>query len=247
MNTVQISAAQPPEFRQDVGTSLAYLSDTITEASAHGSRLLCLPECFLQGYLLDESKAQQSAIDLASAEFRSILDQLPITNMAIVFGMIEKHDGRLFNSAVIVQNGALQGRYRKTHLLKSETFFTPGTEVPVFSVDGLKFGVSICFDTNFSENAERISEQDGVLIVCPANNMMPRERAEQYRNAHNAVRSDRCKEHGLWLASSDVFGERDGHVSWGPTAVIDPGGQVVAQLPLGQAGLLHFDLPTTSC
>jgi len=247
VNTTQIAAAQTPEFRQDVDASLAYAADIITEASAHGSRLLCFPECFLQGYLLDENKAQQSAIDLASSEFRSILGRLPVTDMTVVFGIIEKHDGRLFNSAVIVQNGALQGRYRKAHLLKSEAFFTPGTEVPVFSVDSLKFGISICFDTNFSENTRRIAEQGGVLIVCPANNMMPRERAEQYRHIHNAVRSDRCKEHGLWLASSDIFGERDGHVSWGPTAVINPGGQVAAQLPPGRAGLLHFDLPTASC
>jgi predicted amidohydrolase len=47
----------------------------------------------------------------------------------------------------------------------------------------------------------------------------------------------------LWLISSDVTGERDGRIAWGPTAVLDPDGQVVAQLPLEEPGLLIFDFP----
>ncbi|MGO7594164.1 hypothetical protein AB9E13_34105, partial [Rhizobium leguminosarum] len=57
----------------------------------------------------------------------------------------------------------------------------------------------------------------------------------------NAVRGERCRETGLWLISSDVTGERDGRVAWGPTAVLNPEGQVVAQLPLEEPGLQVSD------
>jgi predicted amidohydrolase len=243
MNTVRIATAQTPEYREDIDAALEYMAEVIARASEHGCRLLCFPECYLQGYLLDENKARQFAIDLLSSDFRSILLRLPVTDMAITFGLIETRAGSLFNSAVVIRNGSLVGNYRKTHLLKSEAFFTPGTETPVFSVDGLKFGLNICFDTNFPERAELVARQGGSLIVCLSNNMMPRERAEQYRHVHNSARAERCREQGLWLVSSDIFGERDGRVSWGPTAVIDPKGRVVAQLPLGSAGLLYFDMP----
>jgi predicted amidohydrolase len=246
VKTVKIAAAQTPEFREDINASLEYAAQIIMQASDHGARLLCFPECFLQGYLLDETKAWQSAMDLSSSEFQSILARVPATHMTITFGLIEKRAGGLFNSAVVIRNNALVGLYRKTHLLRSEGFFTPGTETPVFSVDGLRFGLNICYDTNFPERAEAVANQDGSLIVCLSNNMMPRERAEQYRNIHNAARAERCKEQGLWLVSSDIFGERDGRVSWGPTAVIDPNGRVVAQLPLDRAGLLLFDIPASS-
>jgi predicted amidohydrolase len=73
--------------------------------------------------------------------------------------------------------------------------------------------------------------------------MMPREKAEIFKPLHNAVRGERCRETGLWLISSDVTGERDGRIAWGPTAVLDPDGQVVAQLPLEEPGLLIFDFP----
>lgn len=59
---------------------------------------------------------------------------------------------------------------------------------------------------------------------------------------HNFARGERCRETGLWLVSADVTGERDGLISWGPTAVINPSGEVVAQLPLGKTGLLVFDI-----
>jgi predicted amidohydrolase len=44
--------------------------------------------------------------------------------------------------------------------------------------------------------------------------------------------------------SSDITGERDGRVAWGPTAVLDPAGGVVSQLPLEKPGLLIYDMPT---
>ncbi|MGV1832139.1 carbon-nitrogen hydrolase family protein [Agrobacterium vitis] len=246
MHTVRIAAAQTPEFRGDIDASLRYADQVVTQAAAHGVQLICFPECFLQGYLLNEAEARRSAIDLASLEFQSLLALLPSTDMIIIFGLIERRCGSLFNSAVIIQNGALMGRYRKKNLLKSESFFASDAEMPMFEVDGLRFGVNICYDTNSPDIAKMIADQGGELIVCLANNMMPRERAEQYLHLHNAVRGERCLEQGIWLVSSDIFGERDGRISWGPTAVIDPGGQVAAQLPLDEAGLLIFDVPVSS-
>jgi predicted amidohydrolase len=46
----------------------------------------------------------------------------------------------------------------------------------------------------------------------------------------------------LWLVSADVTAVRDERISLGPTAVLNPVGEVVAQLPLEQTGLLVFDI-----
>jgi predicted amidohydrolase len=99
------------------------------------------------------------------------------------------------------------------------------------------------YDTNFSNPSQKMADLGAALIVCPANNMLSRKTAEAYKDLHNAVRGERCRETGLWLISADVTGERDGRISLGPTAVLDPTGQVAAQLPLGEPGLLIFDLP----
>ncbi|TCU03642.1 carbon-nitrogen hydrolase [Rhizobium sullae] len=160
----------------------------------------------------------------------------------IVLGLIEIEDGRIFNTAVVVKRGVVVGHYRKQHLLDGErAVFDAGNETLVLEVDGLRFGINICYDTNFPEAARKVADLGASLIV------MPRQRAQVFKDLHNAVRADRCQETGLWLVSSDVTGERDGRVAWGPTAILNPEGEAVAQLPLGEPGLLCFDIPCGDC
>jgi predicted amidohydrolase len=243
MATHRIAAAQTPEFRGNVKRALHHLADTAKQAHAAGASLVCFPEGFLQGYLTDERPAREAAIGLGSSVFEDVLGRLPQNGPALVFGLVEVDDGRLFNTAVVVHRRALIGRYRKAHLLGRERCFDAGCAPGVFQVNDLRFGINICNDTNFPTAAQGVAALGASLIVCPANNMMPEGTAETWKDRHNAIRAQRCRETGLWLISADVTGERDGCVSWGPTAVINPAGEVAAQLPLGRPGLLVFDLP----
>ena len=143
----------------------------------------------------------------------------------------------------MVHRRALIGRYRKAHLLSRERCFDAGCAPAVFQANGLRFGINICHDTNFATATRGAAALGALLILCPANNMLPQQAAQKWKHLHNAIRAERCRETGMWLISADVMGERDGCVSWGPTAVITPAGEVAAQLPLGRPGLLVFDLP----
>lgn len=246
MPTVRIAAAQTPEFREDIEAALAYAAEAVVWAQAAGAALLCFPEGFLQGYLTDAAAARRSALDLASPDFAAVLARLPKNAPMLVMGVIETAEGRLFNTAIVVADGQLVGRYRKRYLLDGERIFDAGDACAVFKVEGLRFGIAICADTNFPATARDIAARGGSLIVCPGNNMMRRSTAEAFKHVHNSVRGERCRESGLWLLSADVTGERDGRVAWGPTAVLDPNGPVVAQLPLEKPGLLAFDMPLPS-
>src|SRR4030095_1854515 len=114
------------------------------------------PECFLQGYLTEATQARRHAIDLTSRAFEEILCRLANLKPTLVFGLIEASDSLLFNTAVVVHNGGLAGSYRKMHLLAGEKIFQPGNTCPVFELDGLKFGINICFDTNFPAVARAV-------------------------------------------------------------------------------------------
>jgi predicted amidohydrolase len=175
--------------------------------------------------------------------FEAVLQRLPLAAPMTVFGLIEVDKGRPFNTVVVVHRRTLVGRYRKTHLLGRERSFDAGHTPAVFEVEGLRFGINICYDTNFPAAPKAAADLGASLILCPANNMLPRKAAEEWMHAQNAIRGERCRETGLWLMSSDITGERNGSVSWGPTAVLAPTGQVAAQLPLDRPGLLLFDLP----
>jgi len=240
---VRIGVTQTPEYRNDSSGAIAHLIEVCARAEATGVSVLVFPEGYLQGYLLDEQEIRGAALSFSSQAFEDVLAQFPTSGPVIVMGLIEEEIGSFFNTAIVVKERRLIGRYRKKHLLAAERGYTPGNDCPIFNVDGLRFGISICYDTNFPDTARSIADAGGSLIMCCANNMLPRAKAEIYRDVHNDERAKRCRETGLWLASSDVTGERGDMVSWGPVAIITPAGDVAAQLPLDETGLLTFDIP----
>ena len=200
MKTARIATAQTPEFRDDVFAALSHLHEVSASAAAQDVSLLVFPEGYLQGYILKEQDARRVAIDLSSSIFQSLLSRFPKSGPMIVVGLIEIDDGKLFNTAIVVRRGKLIGRYRKMHLLAAESAFSPGSENPIFEIDGLRFGINICYDTNFPETAQMVAETGASLIVCCANNMMSRNKADAFRAVHNEERANRCRETGLWLS-----------------------------------------------
>lgn len=237
-----VAACQLSEIRQDIRQTLSIINKYSELALARGATLLCFPECYLQGYLLDRPLAGRYALDAASPAFDNLLKSLPAQSPVLVIGLIESKAGRLYNAAAVIKDRSLLGIYRKTHLLSGEHIFDPGTDYPVFQPGKLNFGINICYDTNFASAADSLARLGAQLIVCPANNLMGKEKSARYKDLHHAVRADRCRETGLWLLSADVCGTQGGRVSYGPTALLAPDGSVAEQLPLGRPGMLVADL-----
>lgn len=241
-NTVTVAACQVPDIHEDVEQSLRIIREYAAKAETAGAQLVCFPEAYLQGYVLEAKRTQQLAFDLSSSDFGDILKQLKDINTILIFGLIEMKGRALYNTAVVVKQGKLLGYYRKTNLLSGEKLFTAGCTYPVFQLSHLTFGINICYDLNFPESAAAIAEQGAHLLVCPSNNMMRYDTAEKWKYKHNPVRAERAVETGLWLISSDVTGQKGGRISYGPTALINPQGGVTAQVPLLEEGLIVQDI-----
>jgi predicted amidohydrolase len=60
MKTVRIAAAQTVEFREDMEAALNCVADFAARAENEGASLLCFPEGFLQGYLTDEGRHDET-------------------------------------------------------------------------------------------------------------------------------------------------------------------------------------------
>ena len=201
------------------------------------------PECSVQGYSVDPAHVADVAIDLSSPAFHDMLEELKPLEPAIVVGLIEKEGGNFYNTALAIERGTVVARYRKTYLLRGEkAVFQPGEAFPVFDVLGVRVGINICYDLNFSESVQRASDAGVTLLACPCSNMMRRDVAEEWKPRHNEIRSRQARDHGVWILSADITGERDDYVSYGPTAVIDPSGTVVAQVPLSETGMVMAEI-----
>ena len=154
-------------------------ASAVAEAAAAGARLVVLPELCDSGYVFGDDPAQASAEAgaLASpADDSTTLRQWHALaaehELVIVGGFCERGaDGRLFNSAAVVDASGTRAVYRKAHLWdKEKLVFTPGdAPPPVVDLGFGLVGVMICYDLEFPEWV-RLAALDGAdLIAAPVN------------------------------------------------------------------------------
>jgi 2,6-dihydroxypseudooxynicotine hydrolase len=151
----------------------------VAEAAAAKARLVVLPELCDSGYVFgdDADRASAEAGALASpADDSETLRQWHALagehQLVIVGGFCERGaDGRLFNSAAVVDASGTRAVYRKAHLWDQEKLvFTPGDAPPPVVETAIgRVGVMICYDLEFPEWV-RLAALDGAdLIAAPVN------------------------------------------------------------------------------
>lgn len=218
--TVTVAACQIP-VRIGSGDHTALIG-AVREAAGRGAGLVVLPELAVCGYTFrtaDEARDAAQTIDGPTVGLlRTLSREL---GCVVVCGFCELgEDGAVYNSAVLVEGGAVRLRHRKAHLWGREReLFTPGSEPPS-AVDTAvgRVAVMICYDLEFPEFV-RLAAQDGAEIVAvPANwPWLPRPpgerpleviRAQAAAGAYrvHVVVADRCGvERGVdWIGGSMV-------------------------------------------
>jgi len=220
-------------------------ADAVAEAAAAGARLVVLPELCDSGYVFGDGAVQAAAEALGLAshaassvtlrQWRSLADA---HQLVIVGGFCELGaDGRLYNSAAVVDASGTRAVYRKAHLWDSEKLvFTPG-DAPPPAVD-LAFGrvaLMICYDLEFPEWV-RLAALDGADVIAapvnwPAYSWPAGERPAEVIKAQAAAATngvfvavaDRCQtERGVsWISGSVIVGP-DGYPLDGPVLADRP-------------------------
>ena len=130
--------------------------------------LLVLPELAMCGYLFEsrEELASYAEIIPSGPSTQYMLELSERHSCIIIYGLAERCNGRIFNTAAIVSKGRYIGKYRKVHLSDFEKkFFDSGDKNQVFKVDGVTIGVQICFDLWFPE-ISREQRRMGADILC---------------------------------------------------------------------------------
>ncbi|MEV0719163.1 carbon-nitrogen hydrolase family protein [Asanoa sp. NPDC050611] len=246
---MRIGTCQTPEILADTDAAVEVVIDFAQQDDSVD--LLLFPECFLQGYLVTEEHVGRQALALESPGFATVLARLAAIRQTLVLGLIERSADHIYNTAVVVRGGRVLGSYRKTFLTAGEAVFTAGTDYPVFVCGWVRFGINICYDTQFPQAAAAVAAGGAQVLLVPAQNMMRREKAFWWQDRHNEIRARRARETGMWLVSSDVTGERDTtRIGLGPTCFLNPSGDVVARVPAGRTGMVTVDIaagdrPTT--
>ena len=108
--------------------------------------------------------------------------------VSIVVGTVELgEDDKLYKSAFVVTPDGYQGRYRKCQPAPAERErVEPGSETPLFEIEGWKMAVAVCWDLYFPELAQLYAMKGADLYVLPSGDNAYPLRDEQHAREKSA-------------------------------------------------------------
>jgi len=230
--------------------NLAAAAAAVGQAAAAGAGLVVLPELCDSGYVFssaaEAARLASPAADCAALRQWQALARAHRT--VIVGGFCELGgDGRLYNSAALVDESGVRAVYRKAHLWDAEKLvFTPGSAPPpLVGLPAGRVAIMICYDLEFPEWVRLAALAGADLIAAPVN--WPAEPAPPGERPSVVIKAlAGAAVNGVYLAVADRCGPERG-VSWvGGSLIAGPDGYPLAgPAAAGQPGVLtaHCDLP----
>jgi predicted amidohydrolase len=241
---VKVAAYQAPLLAIGSRESIGLIANQVRSCESAGVDILCCPEAILGGLGDYATRPDEIAIPAERAHLQKVLAPIASQSVTTILGFTEMgENGRLFNAAAVLHQGAIIGIYRKLHPAINKSVYSSGCDTPVFRVGDLTFGIVICRDSTFPEAVRIMAERGATALFVLTNNGMPPNRGG-LELVDEARQTDiaRARENGMWVVRSDVAGQADGLVSFGSSGFVDHNGVVVqAARPL-ETGLLIADL-----
>ncbi|MDY7526303.1 carbon-nitrogen hydrolase family protein [Sphingomonas sp. 10B4] len=238
---MRIATVQCPAIADDAASACEAVVQRLRWATKEAIDLLVFPEAFLLGHSYDPETIRSRAHEASGAALTELCRRVAAFPVTLVVGAFDVASRHIFNSAFVIEEGQIAGRYAKVH--PNEPGVTAGSDFPTFVRSAIRYGINICNDANHADPAEQIARQGAELILYPLNNMLPPVTAERWREKSLANLVDRAQQTGCWIASSDVTGASEGLLSYGCTAIVAPDGHVVARVPELSGGAAVYDVP----
>lgn len=219
----------------------------IRDAVDRGAEVVVLPELVTSGYVFASAEEAASLAigvdDPLFLEWAAEVARVGDDRGLVVGGFCERgDDGKLYNSAAVVDPAGVQAVYRKVHLWDREKlFFEPGDQPPpVLDFPVGRIGVLICYDLEFPEMPRMLALAGAELIAVPTN--WPR--AEWPSGEHPpevVIAMATARTNRVFIACCDRTGAERGQEWTAGTSVIDESGWIRAGAEGGLA-LAEVDL-----
>jgi predicted amidohydrolase len=209
----------------------------LCRAAAEGKPdFIVLPEMF--EIVAAPRKAAQYAADIPSDRTERIAGLARELSTNIIGGtLFEQADGAVYNTSLVFdRNGKLCGTYRKIHLFdafgysESESI-SRGDKPLVLELDGLCFGMAVCYDVRFPELFRHYAVQGVQVVFVPSAFFQPNHDHWQLSLRARAI------DNGIFVLGCNQTGKR----FVGRSMVVDPWGIAVASLGV-EEGVLTVDV-----
>jgi len=207
----------------DIDANVAAVREAVARVAAQGCRLAVLPEVWSSGFAYREL----NELSRRTPELVEEMGRLSAEYGMVLVGSLPEPDGdKVCNTAYILDQGNLAGKYRKIHLfslMNEDRSFTGGDHWVVADTSAGRIGVFICYDLRFPELARRLAVEGAEILVVPGE--WPKPREEHWRTLLRA----RAIENQLFLVAANCCGVTGKLDFFGSSLIIGPKGELLAE------------------
>ena len=239
--SLRVALAQVNPIVGDLEGNARLVIEWIGRARDQGADLVCFPELVITGYPPED-------LVLKPAFVRDNLKQLDFVTKAtkgisVVVGFVDD-DGAIFNSAAFMHDGELKAVYHKVFLpnygvFDEQRYFEPGHRCPIFELDGVRIGISVCEDCWYPSGPMAWQAHHGAELLVNINGS-PYHAGK--RAPREAMVAGRAADYGAFVAWVNTVGGQDELVFDGNSAVFSPRGAVLAHASSFSEELLVCDI-----
>lgn len=196
-----------------------------------GAQIVVLPELAHSGYVFGSQEEVRAVAVPADGELLAGWAREAARGDAVVIGGFCElaGDGRIFNSAAVVDRDGVLAVYRKLHLWNEEAlWFAPGEEpAPVVETRHARIGVGICYDIEFPELTRGLALAGADLLVLPTNWPRAADRGDGGPAPHMLARATAYLSR-VYVCVCDRGGAERGIGFEGASAITAPDGSLLA-------------------
>jgi predicted amidohydrolase len=236
--------------RADRAANLAAAVEQLERAAAGGADVAVLPEYVDYLGPADGEPKPEAADGEFATVFAEAARRLSIWVVAGSFHEAGPDEGHTYNTTLVFDRaGSLAASYRKIHLFdidlsgrpevsyRESRRVAPGDAVTTVDVEGVRFGLSICYDLRFPELYRRLAIDGARVLLVPAAFT-----AHTGRDHWEVLLRARAIENQCYVIAAGQTGDHDpGRSCYGHSMVVDPWGTVVARAVDG-VGVVVADL-----
>lgn len=223
MEKVKAAAIQFNIALGEVGRNLETVEAAIDRVAKQGVRLAVLPEMWSAGYdykrLRDHAAETPRVVDMLCKKSAAL-------DLVVVGSLPEQGDGKIYNTAYVVDRGELVGFYRKLHMFSTmgeDHFLSAGDRTLVVSTSVGRLGIAICYDLRFPELFRKLALEGAEIICLPAE--WPKPRQEHWRTLLRA----RAMENQLFVIATNCCGIQGKLDFFGMSLLLSARGEVLAE------------------
>ncbi|MBN1193036.1 MAG: NAD+ synthase [Coriobacteriia bacterium] len=189
--------------------------------------LVVLPELALTGYPPEDLVARPEFVERNLEALRSFASG---ASAPAIVGYVERTESGLANAAALVRDGVVQTVYHKRLLpnygvFDEERHFEPGHRDCVLDIAGEQCAITICEDIWTPDTTARLAAEGAAVVLNLSASPFHAGKAAQ----REAMLRSRATDAEVWVAYCNLVGGQDELVFDGRSAVIAPGGVLVAR------------------